>query len=74
MQQYEKNLGKEVELLMKDGAKLQGILKSASAKELSLETTRQEKLEGKKKKDTIVEEVSLPMSKIKETKIVISFK
>jgi ribosome maturation factor RimP len=73
-QQYEKNLGKEVELLMKDGAKLQGILKSATDKELSLETTRQEKLEGKKKKETIVEEVSLAMSKIKETKIVISFK
>jgi hypothetical protein len=34
MQQYEKNLGNEVELLMKDGTKLQGLLKSATMKRI----------------------------------------
>jgi hypothetical protein len=44
------------------------------SKELTLETSRKEKLEGKKKKELIVEQHVFPMNQIKETKIVISFK
>lgn len=72
--QFEKNLEKEVEVILKDGKKMTGILKQVDDKQLTLETSRMEKLEGMKKKENIVEQHVLPMTKIKETKIVISFK
>ncbi|MFN5416779.1 MAG: ribosome assembly cofactor RimP [Flavobacteriia bacterium] len=74
LKQYIKNIDKEVDVVMKDGVKLSGILKAADDKNITLETTRVEKLEGMKKKETIVEQLVLALAKIKETKIVISFK
>jgi ribosome maturation factor RimP len=72
--QFEKNYGKGVDVTMKDGVKHTGILIAKTDKNLTLETTRTEKLEGAKKKETIVEQLVLSNSKIKDTKIVISFK
>jgi len=72
--QFAKNIGREVKVVMLDGTKKTGELKSANTKELVLEITRNEKPEGKKKKELIVEQQVLPMDQIKETKIVISFK
>lgn len=74
LKQYLKNIEKEVDAVLKDGTKISGILKQVDEQKISIETTRTEKPEGKKKKETIVEQIELPMSKIKETKIVISFK
>jgi ribosome maturation factor RimP len=74
LKQYEKNIGKDVESILKDGNKIEGILKSFNEKELTLSTSRLDKKEGSKKKEIIVEDITLPMTKIKETKIVISFK
>ena len=71
--QYIKNIGRGVELLMADGSTLEGVLKAASAAEIEIEVSRIEKIEGKKKKETIVEQVVLPLNTIKETKIVITF-
>ena len=56
-----------------DGAQIEGILKAASETEIEIETSRIEKIEGKKKKETIVEQIVLPLNSIKETKIVIIF-
>jgi ribosome maturation factor RimP len=72
--QFVKNIGKEVDVVLKDGTTLSGVLQHAEENSLTLETSRMEKIEGKKKKENIVEQHVLPMSKIKETKIVISFK
>lgn len=72
--QFAKNIGREVKVVMLNGTKMTGELKSANEKELVLETSRNEKPEGKKKKELIVEQHVLPMDQIKETKIVISFK
>lgn len=72
--QFAKNIGREVKVVMLDGKKLTGVMKSADEKELVIENSRMEKPEGKKKKELIVEQHVLPMDKIKETKIVISFK
>lgn len=71
--QYIKNIGRSVEVVMNDGILKEGVLKAASDSEIEIETSRTEKIEGKKKKETIVEQMVLPMDKIKETKIVITF-
>ena len=71
--QYVKNIGRTVEIIKNDGAQLEGILKAASETEIEIETSRIEKIEGKKKKETIVEQIVLPLNTIKETKIVIIF-
>jgi ribosome maturation factor RimP len=72
--QYNKNIGREVNVVTNDSKKHRGLLVSASEKELILEICRNEKIEGKKKKEHIVEQQVIPMNQIKETKIVISFK
>lgn len=72
--QFVKNIGREIEMVMTNGSKKEGLLLEVSEDALVVETTRQEKPEGKKKKETIVEKETIPMSEIKETKIVISFK
>jgi ribosome maturation factor RimP len=72
--QYTKNIGREVKLVTNDGKKHEGLLTAATAEEVTLEKSRMEKIEGKKKKELIVEQLVFPMTQIKETKIVISFK
>jgi ribosome maturation factor RimP len=72
--QFVKNLGRELESTLKNGQTKKGILKHVDEKGIILQTSRMEKLEGKKKKELIEEEENLPFENIKETKIVISFK
>jgi ribosome maturation factor RimP len=61
-----------VELLLKDGSKIEGVLKEASSKELEIETTDIVKVG--KKKESVVENKTFAMEDINETKIVITFK
>jgi ribosome maturation factor RimP len=72
--QYNKNIGREVKVVLLNGKKLEGTLKTANDQEITVETSKMEKPEGKKKKELIVEQHVFPMDQIKETKIVISFK
>lgn len=74
LQQFVKNIGREVEVLMNNKTEKKGVLLAVNEQTMTLQTTRVEKLEGKKKKETIVEDEIIPMTEIKETKIVISFK
>lgn len=74
VQQYKKNVGREVKLTPVNGVKLEGVLKSADDNGVVIETIRKERLEGKKKKVTVVEEHPFNYDEIKETKIVITFK
>lgn len=70
--QYVKNIGRTVEVLLKDGVKIEGVLINASEKELTIETSEIVKIE--KKKQTVVEQKTFAMDQISETKIVITFK
>lgn len=72
--QFVKNIGREVDVTMKDGMSKSGVLVQATESDITLQSSRMEKIEGKKKKELIVEEEILPFASIKETKIVISFK
>ena len=72
--QYIKNVGEDVKVKLNQGGKLEGQLIEANEEHFVVETTRKERLEGKKKKETIIEQHKLSYDEVKETKIVISFK
>ena len=73
-QQYEKNLGKEVEILTKSGEKLVGILLEVSDECFTLEVVVKEKLEGSKRKTLVKKNLDFDKSGIKYIKYLIRFK
>lgn len=73
LRQYQKYLGKEVDIVTKDNKKLNGKLLSVNEQGIQLESKTREKVEGKKGKQTIINNINLTFDQIKETKIVISF-
>ena len=72
--QYKKNIGRSVKVKLIKGGEIEGEMIDATPEQITIQTTRIERIEGKKKKETIIEDRVLSMDKIKETKIVISFK
>ncbi len=74
LKQYQKNIGKEVEVICLGGEKLSGTLIDVTDNEVLLETKSREKLEGHKKKQLVVKTHTIEFEKIKETKNIISFK
>jgi len=72
--QYQKNVGREVVVKLHEDGKIEGKMIAVTPEQITVQTTRKERIEGKKKKQIIIEDVALTMDKIKETKIVISFK
>lgn len=72
--QYKKNVRRNVKVKLVEKGSIEGELISADENEIVVRTTRKERIEGRKKKETIVEDKVIPMEQIKETKIVISFK
>lgn len=71
--QYEKNIGREVEVKLTDGNKVEGKLVSAANEQVEIEQQVREKTEGKKGKQLVVRKFSFPVSEIKETKVIIKF-
>ena len=70
--QYKKNIGKNVNVFLKEGKKLFGkMIDAEEGKGITLETTRKEKVG--KKKTNITEQHSFSFDQIDKTKIVISF-
>lgn len=73
LRQYQKNIDKQVDVVTKEGKKLTGKLLSANQEGIELESKVKEKVEGKKGKQLIINNIKLTFNQIKETKIVISF-
>ena len=73
-QQYIKNVGRDVKVVFNEHGSIEGKLKSANEKEVTIETTTKERIEGKKKKEIVVREHVVTFDKIKETRLIISFK
>lgn len=73
LKQYQKYVGKQVEVLTKENKKLAGKLLSANEEGIELEVKTKEKVEGKKAKQNIINNFHLTFNQIKETKVVISF-
>lgn len=74
IQQYHKNIGKEVEVIVKGGKKLIGVLLSVNEKGIIIRSTKTERVEGKKKRQLLVEETPVMFTEIKSTILVIHFK
>jgi ribosome maturation factor RimP len=74
LRQYQKNIGKEIEVTTTDGNKIQGTLKEVSPEHITIEVETKEKVEGKKKKQTITTQHQLSFNNIKQTKLIIKFK
>lgn len=73
IRQYEKNIGKQVDVLTKENKKLTGKLLSVNEEGIVLETKSKERIEGKKTKQILINNISLTFNQIKQTKVVISF-
>jgi ribosome maturation factor RimP len=74
LRQYLKYIGSEVEVLTKEGKKLQGILKDANEQNMTLTIEKQVKPEGTKRKITVEENLTFTYDEIKYTKYLIRFK
>jgi len=72
--QYKKNIGRGVKVKLNEGGSIEGTMIDATPEAITVQTSRKERIEGRKKKETIIEDHVLTMDKIKETKIIISFK
>jgi len=73
LRQYQKNIGKQVDVVTTENKKLTGVLISADESGIVLETKSKEKTEAKKAKQLIINNVSLTFNQIKKTTVVISF-
>ncbi|MCA1751787.1 MAG: ribosome assembly cofactor RimP [Cryomorphaceae bacterium] len=72
--QYIKNVGRELKVRLNDDSEIAGELIEADAEKIKLHTSRKERLEGKKKKVLIEEDIVLKYDEIKQAKIKINFK
>ncbi len=73
MEQYNKNVGRKVEVITRQGEKITGILEEVGEKDVKIKSTEKVKMEGKKKKQRIEVEIRVPFENIKTAKTIISF-
>jgi len=69
-EQYIKNIGREVKIKTDEGDVIKGKLKSYSNRNVMIERSKKQK----KKKELLIEKITIPTDKIKETKLIIKFK
>lgn len=72
--QYQKYIGNEVEVLTKDGKKLQGVLKNSTDTGFTIVIEKMVKPEGSKRKVKVEEEFNFLYNDVKHTKYLIGFK
>ncbi|MCC8173287.1 MAG: hypothetical protein LIO65_02525 [Odoribacter sp.] len=65
-EQYLKNMGKPVEVKLKDNTKIQGTLKSYDGQTVTITYEEKQKVEGKKKKELVTIEKNIDLNEIKE--------
>ncbi len=74
LQQYMNHIGKEVEVLTKDGCKFCGVLKEADKQHFVVTIQKKVKEEGAKRPKMVDEDLDFAYEEIKYTKYLISFK
>ena len=73
LRQYQKNIGREVSVVTKEGEKINGKLDSVSDEEIELTTKKKERVSGKKGNKVVNNSIKIKLNQIKETKVIISF-
>lgn len=73
LRQYTKNIEQEIEVVLKDGQKIAGILKAVQETSFDLETSKKEKVEGKKKKELVTRVHTIAFEDAKTVKNIIKF-
>lgn len=73
-QQYLKNIGRNVSIQHFDGTRTEGKLLEVTEEDFKIEYKRKERIEGKKKKQTIIEYKQYKYNEVQNVKLVISFK
>lgn len=71
--QYQKNIGRDVEVLSSDGKKFKGKLTAVADDTFSVEVGVMERIEGKKRKELQVNTVNYKFDEVKQVKDIISF-
>ena len=74
LRQYQKNIGNEVEMLLKSGAKKVGVLTAVDLSGATISVEKKVKPEGAKRPVMVTEEENYPFEEIKYTKYLIRFK
>lgn len=74
VQQYIIHIGKEIEVLSKDGKKIKGILKTADESGFVVTISKKEKKEGAKRPQIVEEDLHFGYDGIKYAKYIINFK
>ncbi len=72
--QYVKNIGRSVQVKPVEGPKVEGELIRVDDDALTLKIREKRRIEGRKAKEWVEEEVVWPFTQIASTKVVISFK
>jgi ribosome maturation factor RimP len=72
-QQYVKNIGRELDILLTDGKKIKGLLVAVHDDSIEVHEEKRVKVEGKKKKQLIKEERSIDFKDVKSALIVLKF-
>jgi len=73
-QQYVKNEGKDVKVMLNSSKSYQGLMQDVTEKDITITFETKEKIEGKKKKLKVEHKLTFAFDEIKETKIIIKFK
>ena len=74
LRQWQNHVGKEVEIVTRDGRKIKGTLKAASADAVTLVTRQKVTPEGKKRPVLVEVDKEYSMDEVKSTKYVLNFK
>jgi ribosome maturation factor RimP len=72
-QQYMKNIGNELEVLENTGVKHKGILLAVQENEIELDENKMVAVEGKKRKQPVIEKININFNQIKYSKVIITF-
>lgn len=72
--QYIKNVGREVEVVRTNGEKFKGTLTAANDQNFMVKYSKKVPIEGRRAKQTIEEELTLPYGDVKTVKVLVSFK
>jgi ribosome maturation factor RimP len=71
--QYKKRIGSQVAVVTKEGQKLVGKLDSVNENGIVIEQKAKEKVEGKKARQIVINNLNITFNQIKESKLVLPF-